>query len=58
LRHDFLSLEFSPMLLPTAGLSLARTGFPVCPASLRDARVIAEIRVAIWQAVVGPAGLG
>ncbi len=44
------------MSLPTADLSIARTGFPVRPASLRDARAIAEVHVAAWQAAVGTAG--
>lgn len=46
------------MLLPTAGLPLARTGFPVRPASLCEAKAIAEIHATAWQAVVGPAGPG
>ncbi len=44
------------MSLSTADFSVARTAFTVRPATLRDAKPIAEIHVAAWQAAVGAAG--
>lgn len=44
------------MSLPTPDQSIARTTFPVRPASLRDAKQIAEVHVAAWQAAVGLGG--
>ena len=44
------------MSSPSSDQSLARTTFPVRPASLRDAKPIAEVHVAAWQAAAGVAG--
>ncbi len=44
------------MSLTTSDPSVARTTFPVRPASLRDAKPIGEVHVAAWQAAVSAAG--
>ncbi|MEO8280461.1 MAG: GNAT family N-acetyltransferase [Ideonella sp.] len=44
------------MSLPSPDQSIARTTFPVRPASLRDAKQIAEVHVAAWQAAVDLGG--
>ena len=44
------------MSLPSADLAATRATFPVRPASLRDAKSIAEVHVSAWQAAVSLAG--
>jgi GNAT superfamily N-acetyltransferase len=44
------------MSLPSADLAATRASFPVRPASLRDAKPIAEVHVAAWQAAISLAG--
>lgn len=44
------------MSLSSTADSPARTAIPVRPASLRDAKPIAEVHVAAWQAAIGQYG--
>lgn len=58
-RYSLLSIQFSLfflMSLPSADLPLSRTTFAVRPASLRDAKPVAEIHVAAWQACIDASG--
>jgi GNAT superfamily N-acetyltransferase len=44
------------MSLPSPDLAATRASFPVRPASLRDAKPIAEVHVAAWQAAADASG--